>query len=155
MKKAAAAEAALKRGVRERESGDGGERRSLAHGNLLVGALGDRLGSRATLGLTLWGDVLLFSLTAFSTGTGMLLGVRFAAGLSSPLVPSLLYIFERARDKMHALEGVNAYSMSVNLGKVFVYAHTHTTTYTPRLICSKPCSITRKKKKSRGIFASV
>ena len=106
--------------------------RTLAPGNLLVGVLGDRLGSRATLGLTLSGDVLLFSLTAFSTGTGMLIGVRFMAGLSSPLVPSLLYIFERARYKMHALEGVNAYSMSVNLGKA---SSNHTSTnHAPRLV---------------------
>ena len=116
-----------------------------------MGALGDRLGSRATLGLTLSGDVLLFSLTAFSTGTGMLLGVRFAAGLSSPLVPSLLYIFERARDKMHALEGVNAYSMSVNFGKVSSI-HTSTTSTGTRLdsFCLKPLSTSRN-----HAFASV
>jgi hypothetical protein len=40
-----------------------------------------------------------------------IMAVRFMAGVSSPLVACLLYIFERARDKMHALEGVNAYSV--------------------------------------------
>ena len=38
------------------------------------------------------------------------------AGLSSPLVASLHYILRRATSKKHTLEGVNAYSISVNAG---------------------------------------
>jgi hypothetical protein len=45
-------------------------------------------------------------LVPLRTGTTMLVSVRFLAGLSSPLVASLLYILERARDKMHALVGL-------------------------------------------------
>ena len=84
--------------------------------SLGVGWLGDRLGSRAALGLTLCGDIVFFSCTAFASSVEMIMAVRFMAGVSSPLVACLLYIFERARDKMHALEGVNAYSASVNFG---------------------------------------
>eukprot|EP00227_Mantoniella_beaufortii_P006430 CAMPEP_0197610780 /NCGR_PEP_ID=MMETSP1326-20131121/54078_1 /TAXON_ID=1155430 /ORGANISM="Genus nov. species nov., Strain RCC2288" /LENGTH=216 /DNA_ID=CAMNT_0043179347 /DNA_START=228 /DNA_END=874 /DNA_ORIENTATION=+ len=86
-----------------------------AFGNMLVGWVGDRLGSRKALVLTLGGDVVLFALTALATSKAMLISVRFFAGLSSPLVPSLMYIFERARHKMEILEGVNAYSASVNM----------------------------------------
>lgn len=85
-------------------------------GNMLVGRMGDVLGSRATLCLTLLGDVVLFSLTAFSTGPSMLVAVRCMAGLSSPLVASLLYILERASGKLQTLEAINAYSISVNMG---------------------------------------
>jgi len=41
------------------------------------------------------------------------------AGISSPLVASLHYILSRATSKKHTLEGVNAYSVSVNAGYAF------------------------------------
>jgi MFS family permease len=87
-----------------------------ACGNMVVGAMGDSLGSRATLGLTLAGDVLFFTITAFSKNVAVLTAVRCFAGLSSPLVASLHYVLRRARNKKHTLEGVNAYSASVNAG---------------------------------------
>ena len=87
-----------------------------AMGNMIVGTMGDKLGSRATLGVTLAGDVLFFTLTAVNRHRGALLAVRFLAGLSSPLVAALHHILKQARDKMHVLEGVNAYSLSVNAG---------------------------------------
>ena len=87
-----------------------------AMGNMIVGTMGDKLGSRATLGVTLAGDVLFFTLTAVNRHRGALLALRFLAGLSSPLVAALHHILKQARDKMHVLEGVNAYSLSVNAG---------------------------------------
>jgi len=90
-----------------------------ACGNMAVGAMGDALGSRATLGATLLGDVALFTATAFSTNVTTLIVVRCLAGVSSPLVASLHYILRRATSKKHTLEGVNAYSVSVNAGYAF------------------------------------
>ena len=90
-----------------------------ACGNMAVGAMGDALGSRATLGATLFGDVALFTATAFSKNVTTLIVVRCLAGVSSPLVASLHYILRRATSKKHTLEGVNAYSISVNAGYAF------------------------------------
>ena len=90
-----------------------------ACGNMAVGAMGDALGSRATLGATLFGDVALFTATAFSKNVTTLIVVRCLAGVSSPLVASLHYILRRATSKKHTLEGVNAYSVSVNAGYAF------------------------------------
>ena len=87
-----------------------------ALGNMVVGTMGDVLGSRATLGVTLGGDVAFFAVTAFVADARVLVAVRFLAGLSSPLVAALHHILLVSRDKMHAMEGVNAYSASVNLG---------------------------------------
>ena len=87
-----------------------------ALGNMVVGTMGDVLGSRATLGVTLGGDVAFFAVTAFVADERVLVAVRFLAGLSSPLVAALHHILLVSRDKMHAMEGVNAYSASVNLG---------------------------------------
>ena len=90
-----------------------------ACGNMAVGAMGDALGSRATLGATLFGDVALFAATAFSRDVTTLIIIRCLAGVSSPLVASLHYILRRATSKKHTLEGVNAYSISVNAGYAF------------------------------------
>lgn len=90
-----------------------------ACGNMAVGAMGDALGSRATLGATLFGDVVLFAATAFSKNVVALIVIRTLAGISSPLVASLHYILSRATSKKHTLEGVNAYSVSVNAGYAF------------------------------------
>ena len=90
-----------------------------ACGNMAVGAMGDALGSRATLGATLFGDVALFAATAFSRDVTTLIVIRCLAGVSSPLVASLHYILRRATSKKHTLEGVNAYSISVNAGYAF------------------------------------
>ena len=90
-----------------------------ACGNMAVGAMGDALGSRATLGATLFGDVALFAATAVSKNVVALIVIRALAGVSSPLVASLHYILSRATSKKHTLEGVNAYSVSVNAGYAF------------------------------------
>ena len=90
-----------------------------ACGNMAVGAMGDALGSRATLSATLFGDIVLFSATAFSRHVTTLIVIRCLAGVSSPLVASLHYILRRATSKEHTLEGVNAYSISVNAGYAF------------------------------------
>ena len=87
-----------------------------AMGNFAVGAAGDGLGARRTLLATLLGDVVLFTLTAVETRPGALLAIRLIAGASSPLVAALMYILQRAEDKAQTLAGVNAYSLSVNLG---------------------------------------
>ena len=87
-----------------------------ACGNMVVGAMGDSLGSRLTLSITLVGDVALFALTAFTKNVGALTTIRCFAGLSSPLVASLHYILRSAKTKAQTLEGVNAYSVSVNIG---------------------------------------
>lgn len=87
-----------------------------AMGNFAVGAAGDGLGARRTLLATLLGDVVLFTLTAVETRPGALLAIRLVAGASSPLVAALMYILQRAEDKAQTLKGVNAYSLSVNLG---------------------------------------
>jgi len=90
-----------------------------ACGNMIVGAMGDSLGSRTAMGATLAGDVLLFAATAFSTNVALLTTVRCFAGLSSPLVASLHYILRSASTKKETLRGVNAYSASVNIGYAF------------------------------------
>ena len=46
--------------------------------------------------------------------------MRFLAGVASPLVPSLMYILERATEEgASKLAGVNAYSASVNFAYAF------------------------------------
>jgi MFS family permease len=91
-----------------------------AVGNTFVGVLGDRLGSRFTLASTLGGDVVFFAATAFARSVALILSFRFLAGVASPLVPSLMYILERATEEgASKLAGVNAYSASVNFAYAF------------------------------------
>lgn len=63
-------------------------------GNLVWGNVADRLGARRALQLTMLGDVVFFSATAFARSAPELLLVRLLAGASTPLVPALSFIFE-------------------------------------------------------------
>ena len=85
-------------------------------GNIVWGLLGDRLGPRRALQLTMLGDAVTFGLTAIVALPGLLLAVRFVAGLCTPLVPALLYVFERAPNPEGAIRGVGQYAMAILLG---------------------------------------
>ena len=84
-------------------------------GNIVWGFIGDRLGAQRALALTMFGDVVCFSLTAVVRTPLLLVIVRFFAGLSTPLVPALLFIFDRATSAADSVRGVGQYVMSILL----------------------------------------
>jgi len=82
-------------------------------GNLAWGFFGDRLGSKRALQLAMVGDVVTFAITPFVRDPALLLVVRVFAGLSTPLVTSLLYIFERAKSPADTIKGMGHYTLAV------------------------------------------
>jgi MFS family permease len=82
-------------------------------GNLVWGFAGDRLGSKRALQLAMVGDTLFYAATAAVANPSLLVAVRFGCGLSTPLVPALLYIFERVRSPEDAIRGVGRYTISI------------------------------------------
>jgi MFS family permease len=64
-------------------------------GNLVWGVAADRFGARKVLQITMVGDAIFFAATGFCRNLPLLIVVRVFAGLSTPLVPSLAYIFEK------------------------------------------------------------
>ena len=84
-------------------------------GNLIWGLVGDRLGSRRALQLALVGDTVFFALSSFMRSPVSLTVVRFLAGLSTPLTPALLYIFERANSPASAVKDLGQFVLAVNL----------------------------------------
>ena len=77
----------------------------LVIGNFVWGTLGDRFGSQRVLGITMAGDVLFFALTAAVKNPVPLVIVRVFAGFSTPLVPGLLYILDRATTPVESVKG--------------------------------------------------
>jgi MFS family permease len=86
---------------------------AVVFGNVLWGIVGDRLGSKRALQLAMAGDTLFYALTAVVRAPPLLLVVRFGCGLSTPLTPALLYIFERATSPAAAVKGVSRYAISI------------------------------------------
>jgi MFS family permease len=82
-------------------------------GNLAWGFVGDRLGSKRALQLAVVGDVVTFAITPFVRDPVLLLVVRVFAGLSTPLVTSLLFIFERAKSPADTIKGMGHYTLAV------------------------------------------
>ena len=87
-------------------------------GNIFWGFLGDRMTSRHVLMLAMLGDVITFCVTAFVRSPILLVVIRFLAGLSTPLTPALLYIFERASSPSESLRGVGQYVLAINFAYV-------------------------------------
>ena len=91
---------------------------AVVFGNIVWGLVGDHFGSAMAIRLAMAGDTVFFALTGFITSPPLLAVVRFFAGLSTPLVPSLLYIFERATSPAQAVRGVSWYVNAILLGYV-------------------------------------
>ena len=87
---------------------------AIVFGNIFWGCVGDRLTSQNVLCLAMIGDCLTFCLTSFIRSPVLLVVVRFLAGLSTPLTPALLFIFERAPTPAAALKGVGQYVLAIN-----------------------------------------
>ena len=88
---------------------------AIVFGNILWGVVGDRLGSQRALQLAMCGDAVFYALTSFVRLPALLVLVRFFCGLSTPLVPALLYIFERANSPAAAVQGVGRYVLAIML----------------------------------------
>mmetsp|Transcript_49307 Transcript_49307/g.81855 ORF Transcript_49307/g.81855 Transcript_49307/m.81855 type:complete len:431 (+) Transcript_49307:210-1502(+) len=82
---------------------------------LLMGRVADSLGAKRAVQLAMVGNVVTFMATAATAHPVKLLFIRFGAGLSSPLVPSLAYIFENVTAE-HVVQGTSAYMLAVVLG---------------------------------------
>mmetsp|Transcript_56310 Transcript_56310/g.155403 ORF Transcript_56310/g.155403 Transcript_56310/m.155403 type:complete len:348 (-) Transcript_56310:606-1649(-) len=84
-------------------------------GNLVWGVAADRFGARKVLQITMVGDAIFFAATGFCRNLPLLIVVRVFAGLSTPLVPSLAYIFEKCT-KEGVVAGMARYGFSVISG---------------------------------------
>lgn len=82
---------------------------------LFWGRVSDRHGAKPALAITMAGDAIFFSLTAFAEHPVLLLVVRLGAGFFSPLVPALAYIFEQVPPQ-EFVTAMTVYSMAVLLG---------------------------------------
>jgi len=67
-------------------------------GSTLAGTFSDKIGRRKTLITALTGDVLFFSLTAFANSINSMIGVRFLAGLCTPLTASIAWLLDVGGD---------------------------------------------------------
>jgi MFS family permease len=72
----------------------------------------DRFGPARALQLTLLGDAIFFGLSAAATTTWSLILIRFSAGLFSPLVPALSFIFQTLRPE-EMVGGMGRYTISI------------------------------------------
>jgi putative MFS transporter len=82
-------------------------------GSVLAGRLSDRIGRRSTLALTLLWQGIFSTLSAFSTGYPVLLGLRLLAGLGwgaiPPVASTLVSEFLPARSRGKILVMLNAF----------------------------------------------
>ena len=82
---------------------------------IIMGRVADRLGAKRAVQLAMAGNVVTFLLSAWAPSPGVLLAVRFGAGLCSPLVPALAYIFETVPLE-RVVHGTSAYMLAVVVG---------------------------------------
>lgn len=86
-------------------------------GNNIWGRFSDKYGPHRAIQWTMAGDALFFGLSAVALQPWSLVLVRFAAGLFSPLVPSLTYLFA-ALPPAETSTGIGRYSISLLLAYV-------------------------------------
>lgn len=82
---------------------------------LVWGGVADRIGAKRTVQITMLGDLVTFTASAFVTSPVAMLIVRFCAGCFSPLVPSLAFIFEVTAFE-DTVTATSAYVVSVVCG---------------------------------------
>ena len=83
--------------------------------SIFWGRASDFIGAKRAVQITLAGDALTFAATGFVVRPGAILAVRFAAGLSSPIVPALAYVFE-VLPPSEAMHGITCFVTCVTLG---------------------------------------
>ena len=83
--------------------------------SIMWGRASDFIGAKRAVQITLAGDALTFAATGFVVHPGAILAVRFAAGLSSPIVPALAYVFE-VLSPSEAMHGITCFVACVTIG---------------------------------------
>lgn len=93
---------------------------AIIFGNIFWGRFTDRNGSQRALQLAMAGDTVFFALSAVApfglrdeAGAVMLAVVRFGAGLFTPLVSAILFIFDRADSPQAVMRGMGNYAMAI------------------------------------------
>lgn len=83
--------------------------------NMFWAICGDRVPSMYSLMVTMLGDTACFAGAGFLRRPWEILVIRGATGVSSPLVPAIVYLLDRARSMEQVIEGVANFTLSVVL----------------------------------------
>jgi MFS family permease len=86
-------------------------------GSIILGRAADTFGRRITMAVALMGDVVFFALTSIAPSVGLLIAVRFFAGVFTPLVASIAWVNDAAQGDQRVLaKNMAAWAVTMSLG---------------------------------------
>jgi len=83
--------------------------------NMFWALFGHRVPSKLAVELTMLGDTACFAASAFISDPSLLIMIRALTGLSSPLVPGLVFILDRSASLPEIIQGVGQFTLAVIL----------------------------------------